>query len=99
MSRRPSPGRSRGPTRPAQWRRPTRSGTFRVTRRSVLGALFASLSEKERSTLLDLVGVTELPESVAGGEDCLTIGSEWLHLWICLASGHTGCCLASLNSH
>ena len=50
-------------------------------------------------TQLDHVGITELPESVAGGEDCLTIGSEWLHLRICLACGPNGCCNDSLNSH
>ena len=50
-------------------------------------------------TQLDPVGITELPESVAGGEDCLTIGSEWLHLRICLACGPNGCCNDSLNSH
>jgi hypothetical protein len=32
-----------------------RRGVFRVTRRSVLGASFANLSEKERSPLLDLL--------------------------------------------
>jgi hypothetical protein len=35
-------------------------------------------------THLDQVRVQELPQSVAGCEDCLAIGGRWLHLRICL---------------
>ena len=48
---------------------------------------------------LDQVRVDELPQSVAGCEDCLAIGSKWLHLRICLECGHVGCCDDSPNKH
>ena len=39
------------------------------------------------------------PASVAGCEDCLKIGARWLHLRVCLACGHVGCCDSSPNRH
>jgi ubiquitin-hydrolase Zn-finger-containing protein len=48
---------------------------------------------------LDQVRITQLPESVEGCEDCLAIGSQWLHLRICLGCGHVGCCDDSPNRH
>jgi uncharacterized UBP type Zn finger protein len=50
-------------------------------------------------THLDHVRVTQLPEEVAGCEDCLREGSPWLHLRICLECGHVGCCDDSPNKH
>jgi hypothetical protein len=50
-------------------------------------------------THLDQVRLYELPESVAGCEDCLAIGSKWLHLRICLECGHVGCCDDSPHKH
>ncbi len=50
-------------------------------------------------THLDSIQVTQLPESVEGCEDCLAMGSEWLHLRICLECGHVGCCDDSPNKH
>jgi uncharacterized UBP type Zn finger protein len=50
-------------------------------------------------THLDQVQVTELPESVAGCEDCLRTGGKWLHLRICVTCGHVGCCDDSPNRH
>lgn len=50
-------------------------------------------------THLDTVTVTQLPESVDGCEDCLASGGQWLHLRICLACGHVGCCDDSPNKH
>ena len=50
-------------------------------------------------THLDTIEITELPASVAGCEDCLRLGSPWLHLRICLACGHVGCCDDSPNRH
>jgi hypothetical protein len=47
----------------------------------------------------DHVKVTQLPESVDGCEDCLAIGSRWVHLRICLECGHVGCCDDSPNRH
>jgi len=48
---------------------------------------------------LDTVEVTELPESIAGCEDCLEMGDKWCHLRICLQCGHVGCCDSSPNRH
>jgi uncharacterized UBP type Zn finger protein len=50
-------------------------------------------------THLDQIKVLELPESVAGCEDCLRTGDVWLHLRICLVCGHVGCCDDSPNRH
>jgi len=52
-----------------------------------------------RCTHLDEVKVLQLPESVAGCEDCLRDGGVWLHLRICLGCGHVGCCDDSPNRH
>ena len=35
----------------------------------------------------------------SGCEDCLRIGSRWLHLRECLTCGHIGCCDSSPNRH
>ena len=45
------------------------------------------------------ITVRELPAAVDGCEDCLKIGSKWLHLRICLICGHVGCCDNSPNRH
>ena len=37
--------------------------------------------------------------SAAGCEDCLRIGSRWVHLRICLSCGHVGCCDSSPHRH
>ena len=50
-------------------------------------------------THLDTVHITELPEAVDGCEDCLRMGSPWLHLRICLECGKVGCCDDSPNRH
>ena len=48
---------------------------------------------------LDSIEIKELPEEVAGCEECLEAGSQWCHLRICLACGHVGCCDSSPNRH
>jgi len=35
----------------------------------------------------------------SGCEDCLKIGSSWVHLRLCLECGHVGCCDSSPNRH
>jgi hypothetical protein len=50
-------------------------------------------------THLDHIKITELPDSVAGCEDCLATGGEWLHLRICLECGRVGCCDSSPSRH
>ena len=34
-----------------------------------------------------------------GCEECLKIGSSWVHLRLCLTCGHVGCCDSSPNRH
>ncbi len=53
----------------------------------------------ETCSHLDSVKITQLPESVAGCEDCLLTGDSWVHLRICLQCGHVGCCDSSPNRH
>ncbi len=48
---------------------------------------------------LDQIAVTDLPPEIAGCEDCLAIGSRWLHLRMCLTCGKIGCCDSSPNRH
>ena len=36
---------------------------------------------------------------VRGCEECLTMGSRWVHLRVCLDCGHVGCCDSSPNKH
>ncbi len=48
---------------------------------------------------LDSIAVTELPETIAGCEECLKIGSPWVHLRMCMTCGKIGCCDSSPNRH
>jgi hypothetical protein len=68
----------------------------RCARAGPVGLWFTALP---RCTHLDSVKVLELPDSVAGCEDCLREGGVWLHLRICLECGHVGCCDDSPNRH
>jgi uncharacterized UBP type Zn finger protein len=34
-----------------------------------------------------------------GCEECLAMGSTWVHLRVCLSCGHVGCCDASQHRH
>jgi uncharacterized UBP type Zn finger protein len=49
-------------------------------------------------THLDQV-LVDRPDHVAGCEDCLRIGSGWVHLRVCRTCGHVGCCDSSPNRH
>jgi uncharacterized UBP type Zn finger protein len=48
---------------------------------------------------LDRITVATLPSSIAGCEECLAIGSSWVHLRMCMSCGKIGCCDASPNRH
>jgi uncharacterized UBP type Zn finger protein len=48
---------------------------------------------------LDQIQIRQLPDGVAGCEDCLREGGVWLHLRICLTCAHVGCCDDSPNRH
>jgi hypothetical protein len=48
---------------------------------------------------LDSVTVTELPDEIAGCEECLATGGRWVHLRMCETCSHIGCCDQSPNRH
>ncbi|QFG69810.1 UBP-type zinc finger domain-containing protein [Ornithinimicrobium pratense] len=41
----------------------------------------------------------DVTPSANGCEDCLRTGDSWVHLRICMACGHVGCCDSSPNQH
>ena len=43
--------------------------------------------------------IREVTPSAPGCEDCLRTGDRWLHLRLCLACGHVGCCDSSPGRH
>jgi uncharacterized UBP type Zn finger protein len=43
--------------------------------------------------------IRDVTASADGCEDCLRIGSWWVHLRLCLTCGHVGCCDSSPNTH
>jgi uncharacterized UBP type Zn finger protein len=53
----------------------------------------------ETCTHLDTVEVLELPDEIPGCEECLAMGSTWVHLRMCQSCGHIGCCDDSPNRH
>ena len=59
------------------------------------------MSEQEQCTHLDRVQVLDVPskDAVAGCEECLKIGGQWVHLRVCLTCGHVGCCDSSPHKH
>jgi uncharacterized UBP type Zn finger protein len=48
---------------------------------------------------LTQIRVTALPASIEGCEECLKIGSSWVHLRMCMTCGKIGCCDSSPNRH
>ena len=43
--------------------------------------------------------VRKVKPSAKGCEECLKIGSKWVHLRMCLICGHVGCCDSSPHRH
>jgi uncharacterized UBP type Zn finger protein len=46
-----------------------------------------------------LAAIADVVPSADGCEDCLAIGSDWVHLRLCMICGHVGCCDDSPNRH
>ena len=42
---------------------------------------------------------TRIRGNTVGCEECEKMGSEWVHLRLCLTCGHVGCCDDSINKH
>jgi uncharacterized UBP type Zn finger protein len=49
-------------------------------------------------THLDQIKRVE-PKTPEGCEECLRVGSSWVHLRLCLTCGKVGCCDSSPNKH
>ena len=43
--------------------------------------------------------IRDVVPSADGCEDCRAIGSDWVHLRLCLVCGRVGCCDDSPNKH
>jgi hypothetical protein len=43
--------------------------------------------------------IRKVKPSAKGCEECLKIGSTWVHLRMCLECGHVGCCDSSQHKH
>lgn len=43
--------------------------------------------------------IRDVTPSAQGCEDCLRTGGRWVHLRMCLACGHVGCCDSSERKH
>ena len=43
--------------------------------------------------------IHDVVPSAAGCEECLKIGSAWVHLRMCMTCGKIGCCDSSPNRH
>jgi CPA1 family monovalent cation:H+ antiporter len=39
------------------------------------------------------------PRNTDGCEECLALGTSWVHLRTCLSCGHVGCCDSSPHKH
>jgi monovalent cation/hydrogen antiporter len=48
---------------------------------------------------LRAAGQVPSPQTPQGCEECLAEGLQWVHLRLCLACGHVGCCDSSVGRH
>ena len=48
---------------------------------------------------LDALPDVDPPRNSTGCEECLALGWTWVHLRLCLACGHVGCCDSSRGKH
>ena len=50
-------------------------------------------------TCTHLNQIRDVKPNTDGCEECLKIGSDWVHLRLCMTCGHVGCCDSSKNRH
>jgi len=50
-------------------------------------------------TCTHLDTIQDVQPSSPGCQDCLRIGSQWVHLRLCMRCGHVGCCDNSPNRY
>ena len=48
---------------------------------------------------VDQILLKKSGDDVLGCQDCLEMGSTWVHLRMCLSCGHIGCCDSSEYKH
>ena len=46
-----------------------------------------------------LAVIEPVPPHTLGCEECLKLGTPWVHLRLCLSCGHVGCCDSSPGRH
>jgi len=46
-----------------------------------------------------IAAIVPVTPSAEGCEECLKMGSSWVHLRLCKSCGHVGCCDNSINRH
>jgi uncharacterized UBP type Zn finger protein len=52
-----------------------------------------------RAICTHLDTIRDVRPKTSGCEECLKTGDTWVHLRLCLACGHVGCCDSSKNKH
>jgi uncharacterized UBP type Zn finger protein len=63
------------------------------------GEIESRLREGAGMECTHLNQIRKVKPSANGCEECLKIGSTWVHLRMCLECGHVGCCDSSPNKH
>jgi uncharacterized UBP type Zn finger protein len=63
------------------------------------GEIESGLREGAAMECTHLNQIRKVKPSANGCEECLKIGSTWVHLRMCLECGHVGCCDSSPNKH
>jgi uncharacterized UBP type Zn finger protein len=43
--------------------------------------------------------IQDVSPNTKGCEECLKLGTPWVHLRLCLTCGHVGCCDSSIGKH
>jgi len=66
--------------------------------RRALGGILSALSGG-RPPCSHLDQARNVEPRTAGCEECLAAGTTWVHLRLCLACGHVGCCNDSPGRH
>ena len=46
-----------------------------------------------------VAAIRQVPPRTNGCEECLRLGTPWVHLRLCLTCGHVGCCDSSPMRH
>ena len=82
--------------------KPQTAKTSRAQRAHLVAAPALDPDYQWRNDVTDcphLDAITTVTPSARGCEECLQMGSEWLHLRLCRSCGHVGCCDQSPGRH